>query len=601
VTTPIGYPTAGEFGGALTADVTFPAQKPDYTTVPASPGGFAILHDLPGKPIAEYSASLDRTGAQDMSALLSDCWAEYALRGDPWALGAGNFLNNSPLYLVSYSHGVLSSRATLIRNFSTLGVGGHITQQSFTAPLTNVRWQGGKIRNPSTSNGGNVFSLFCSDSEFSDFFIDEWEGRAFLLHGYRNRIHDFAAVSVRDGGGVRIDGGADNVISNFYIACGDDCCIASVTGSALTGIAGLSTVRNQFVNGIANSWNARACMAGNDGTPTDGQGSIDDISFIGITGKGRSGARVGNDGDSPHVTNIQFSGCLFDISGETESPAVGISVGGNATYPVRDVTFVNTVVKAPALGALLVNDGAVGVRFTDCVFEAPTEDRETVRVESADVVFTNCYFGTKNGQNTFRVGVAGTPANFEVRGGRMDGIANAKYGINLSACSRAVVEDVRFSEVASSTTARAITVGASAANADIRRNDYSGLSAAERLTWAPTAGNGSRADAPAVISVSANTNVRAHQSGTTFVLTGTTGRNFALPAAASGLRYRGVQQGSGAMTFTAGSGDVIQVGASTSSAAGTTVSGSVGATIELVALDDTTWLATSSSGTWTVT
>lgn len=565
-----------------------------------APIGFpAILRGVNGRLLDEFG-SYDPTGTEDTTGIITDAAAECAALGDPLVIGAGDYLNNSQINLVDDAHLLLSPRTTLIRNFSTLGVGGHISQASFAAPLSNVRWQGGRIRNPSTSNGGNVFSLFCDDSEFSDFFIDEWEGRAFLFHGDRNLIHDFKAISVRDGGGVRLDGCTDTVVSNFYIACGDDACIASVTGSALTGIAGLSTVRCQFINGIGNSWNARACFVGNDGTPTGGQGAIDDIAFIGIRGKGRSGARVGNDGDSPQVTNIQFSGCLFDCSGTTASPAVGISVGGNATYPVRDVTFVNTVVKAPALGALLVNDGAIGVRFTDCVFEAPTEDRETVRVESADVVFTNCYFGTKSGQNTFRVGVAGTPANFELRGGRIDGIANAKYGVNLSACSRAVIEGVRFAEVAGSTTARAITVGASAANAMIGANDYSGLSAAERLTWAPTAGNGSRADAPAVVSVSGNTNVRAHQSGTTFVLTGTTGRNMALPSAASGLRYRGAQQGTGAMTFTAASGDVIQLGASTSPAAGNIASGAQGSTVELAALDDTTWLAVSSSGTWTV-
>jgi hypothetical protein len=114
VTTPIGYPTAGEFGGALTADVTFPAQKPDYTTVPASPGGFAILHDLPGKPIAEYSASLDRTGVQNMRGLIEDCLAEYAAQGNPSALGAGDYMiAGAPLRYVTNAHLIMSSRCTL--------------------------------------------------------------------------------------------------------------------------------------------------------------------------------------------------------------------------------------------------------------------------------------------------------------------------------------------------------------------------------------------------------------------------------------------------------------------------------------------------------
>lgn len=78
------------------------------------------------------------------------------------------------------------------------------------------------------------------------------------------------------------------------------------------------------------------------------------------------------------------------------------------------------------------------------------------------------------------------------------------------------------------------------------------------------------------------------------------GSTIMLPAAVAGLSYTVCVMAAQTLTVTAGSGDLIRVGSSVTTAAGSITSNVVGSSITLVAQDAETWMATAVVGSWTV-
>jgi hypothetical protein len=100
----------------------------------------------------------------------------------------------------------------------------------------------------------------------------------------------------------------------------------------------------------------------------------------------------------------------------------------------------------------------------------------------------------------------------------------------------------------------------------------------------------------------AGASLSAASSGRLMTNTGASARSdFTLPAAAEGLRYGFYVSDADGIRVIAGTGDVIQVAASTSAAAGRVDNATIGSMIWLVAIDATVWAAESTVGTWTVT
>jgi len=82
---------------------------------------------------------------------------------------------------------------------------------------------------------------------------------------------------------------------------------------------------------------------------------------------------------------------------------------------------------------------------------------------------------------------------------------------------------------------------------------------------------------------------------------GCTAENYqTLPSAVQGLRHSFIVQDADGMRITANSGDTIRIGASVSAAAGFVRCATVGAWIELVAVNATEWFARTDNGTWTI-
>lgn len=76
---------------------------------------------------------------------------------------------------------------------------------------------------------------------------------------------------------------------------------------------------------------------------------------------------------------------------------------------------------------------------------------------------------------------------------------------------------------------------------------------------------------------------------------------FTLPSARVGYKFAFIVQDADGIRVTAASGDTIRINGSVSAAAGKIESTTVGSVVELLAINATEWVATRSSGTWTVT
>ncbi len=77
--------------------------------------------------------------------------------------------------------------------------------------------------------------------------------------------------------------------------------------------------------------------------------------------------------------------------------------------------------------------------------------------------------------------------------------------------------------------------------------------------------------------------------------------DFTLPAARAGLRFTFVIENANGIEINAVGTDTIRTDSGVSAAAGLTESATVGATITLLAINATNWIALSQRGTWTVT
>lgn len=73
-----------------------------------------------------------------------------------------------------------------------------------------------------------------------------------------------------------------------------------------------------------------------------------------------------------------------------------------------------------------------------------------------------------------------------------------------------------------------------------------------------------------------------------------------LPAAEAGLRIVAVVLDTDGIQVAAATGDTIRIASSVSSAGGTATNAVIGSVLELVAMNDTQWIAHAVQGTWTL-
>lgn len=118
------------------------------------------------------------------------------------------------------------------------------------------------------------------------------------------------------------------------------------------------------------------------------------------------------------------------------------------------------------------------------------------------------------------------------------------------------------------------------------------------------AGNGLGAFFASRVQVDRTTNlsVTAAATNTVYTNTGAGGAVvFTLPTAAVGLTYTFIVNAAQTLQVTAGASTTITIGNTASAAAGNITNASVGSAVTLHAVSTTKWIASSSTGTWTIT
>jgi len=599
---PIGYPTADEFavGSGPTAADTFPVQRADYTTLPATASRFAILHDLPGRPASDFAPGLlDREGVQDATNYLIDCWATNALAGVPTAVGDGLYRCNGRLMLTNGVQIVASRKATFARyhNNSTQSWVSH-TGFGGQSPLRDVSIQGGRWWNtdPDAING-NMFDLYLEDSEMVGMFVDEWgnNARLALIAGNRNRIVRNVGISARDGGGWRLEAAQENLLSQNYTTCGDDCYILTVGQNPANWRSGIDTARNQIIDNIAYSWNARLAVVTmiGDGTPIIAASLLDNA-IIGLRGRGRRVFEADNTISSGRILGLDLVDIVGDCTDATTGGASAFIIGSHVNCGMTDdVNVVRAKVRGPFQSAFEVK-GTARAKVSQSYFGAPrTASQVVARLDgaTAQMDFDDTTFEGRSDAHVVRVGFSGGTGRFRFSKCRFLGVGDSQQGMRVYNSARVTVDESEFAEAAGATSAGAIRADATALGVEIGKNNYAGITPATKLTWLVPSDTGSTIRAATVQRVSAARTLGLHESGAELLATGAAPVPITLPPAAPGLRFAGVQQGDGTLRFIAASGDTIRLGRDASSAAGLWESVHRGASVDLVCEDADEWIA----------
>lgn len=562
-----------------------------------------------GRTLDEFG-TVDRTGSQDVSTIINAAIAATAAEGVPLIVGPGTYRCEDRLIFRDGLHLQASSRATFERRYSASTLPFVFQPDRFT-PI-KIRVVGGRWWNPDpglidfTGINGNMFDLHLEDSEMSDMFIDEWGyyARALFLAGKRIRINRVRAVSLGEGGGFRLNGVEDTIVSNCYCACGDDLFMFATTGNPDGVYAGWHNRNSHYINCAGISYDARLCIAGaflSGGTMTL-TSETTDCSWTGIRGKGRLAVFIGNNLSSGEVARITVRDVKVDCTEYALAGAPAVDIRCDAgTGGVRDVLLDDVCVIGSHQETLHVQGPCERVVVRGGYYGPPTAASNwPVLVDNgAEVTMRDTHIKARSDRDGIKVGGTGDGPRFAAQNVTISGIADGWDGIVLTDAAAARVENCRFQIASGATTARAMIVSSGCENVFVGPNDYDQIPIAVKVSWAAASMPGCRIEAPATIVGSASVTTRAYLSGATYVLTGSTLRTLNLPSAGTGMRYRAVQAETGGWRVSASSGDVIRAGTVTSTAGGYIESGSAGATVDLVALDDTTWQAIAISGTWT--
>lgn len=561
-----------------------------------------------GRPLDTYG-SVDRTGSQTMAALINTAIAACAADGVPLLLGPGRYLASVPIVLPSNVWVVCAPGAVIVRNCTTVGVTGLIQQTSYASAISNVRWTGGTIENPDPDTlTGRAFGLYMNDSVIEDVFIDEWAdtGTAMFVMGSRNRISRIHAVSLNDGGGIVIQGGSDNRVSDCWVECGDDCFQIGSTGTVGSPPYGIDVKRNQYVNCTGYSRNARVMICGvgsGSAVATSTDVDIVDNAFIGIQGRGRLAITLLNNESTGVVARTRFIGCQVDCSEAAVGGAGAVDMlVGNSSGGLTDTLFDGCAFLGGVAQTVDITGGVKRTRFVGCYIGPPNSADEVIIVDDGcDARFIGCTIHARSDNTAAVIGGSGAnTARAYFKDCVFIDIGDTRFGVNFRSCAAGSVDGCRFESASGATSSRAIGVTDGCLNVVVGDNDYTNLVVAERVYWPnSTQNSGCKIERAVATVITGNTTAREYLSGTTYILTGGSGRTLTLTGAGYGLEFGGVQSGAGALKIQALAGDVIQVGTSTSTAGGYIESGSVGATVALVGLDGTTWQAVAVSGTWT--
>ena len=436
-------------------------------------------------------------GTTDDTAAVQRLIDASARQGAVGVLRAGTYRCTRSLLLPARAQLQLATGARLLKDWAT-------TPGLANAFLRNtdfgVRSNGVRITGPGTIGArdhgrtGVIVALYGDDVLLSDLTIDTYAGgQAVMYAGNRGRMD---RVRIRNSavatgtGGIRVVGGTDFLATACDVQSGDDCLQFVPIGDPGALLFNMDIARGSFSGCTGVSSVSRFMVALLEWTRGDGgmTASVSDCSFSNCRGSGTDrGIVVKNTHSTGTIQRLRFTDCSVDMSraANAETQEIRIQTDAAAGGSIRDVTFTRANITRPVNSVLRVGGPDIsGLTFDSCTFAAPSGSTNVVAVvEQADRVrFVGSSFAGTRGKRLLVIGPTAPATALAVENCRFTDIGNAVWGVDLAGAAGARVAGSTFRRATGTTTARAVRVSAASSGAVIEGNDFSGLTAAPRIT-----------------------------------------------------------------------------------------------------------------------
>lgn len=492
--------------------------------IDVAPSTPAILHDLPGKAIADDYPSIDRTGAQDTAALVNDCIVAYTAQGNPVAIGAGRYRCNSSIILRTGLRLICSPNAVIRAHFGT-------TQNHFLVGVPSVAGaldpatrqrdiyiEGGVWGLDGQLDGDGawtsnrtctVFNVFADDLRLHKVEVNGFgQGRAFQLCGDRvigSRCNTYNPVRTGGAGSIRYIGGTYFRWSDGHSEAGDDCFMLVPGGTATGTNWNNRTIEDaQYINCTYKSWTARGMVVGLEGTSGAMTASIRRFAYIGVRGVGGgSSLSIQNRDSSGEIADGDFIGCVVDDTDNEDRPsAVNITgwrmPGQTSGGGIRNMRFFGLDIHSCHRLALDISGYVDGVYFYGGTWaKAREQGLQAVRVRGAhggglynvvingDGTVQPMVFGAEDALST---GPGVTPGsetpensfqirrsveNFRVRDCDIRDVPDGTHAVQVTYTDDLQITSNKVRKLDGATTARAVNFAATAENCLVDHNDFS--------------------------------------------------------------------------------------------------------------------------------
>jgi len=449
----------------------------------------------------------DLVVAGDWSPAVQAAMDQSVSDGVECLLVPGDYSCDQSLLVDSSLHLRLLPGARLIKNFANGGgtTGSFLRNRDFATKVSGVVLTGpGIIRAATQSQTGNIIGLYGDQMRLQNFAIDQYAGgRAIVSSGDDWRICNLkiSGAPVASGtGGIRVMGGARNIVSHCDVMSGDDAYQFVPSAASGDPLFDSSIRDSSFINCTGRSTNARLIIAGLiDPSAADGaetmSASITGCSFENIRGYSSQVAAISvhNENSSGSITDVTIENCSIEIetTGSQSSLAGSVMLFAPASAGIRDLMLrsIRVVGQPNDQRALALNGN---------LFRTTLEDLQLSRAAGATTVLatiggtdTKLIGGVFDGGGVTssshvivlgRVGAGFPPVRPQVLGrSHIGGISNGGAGIRLVDATDARIHGARFDDISGATTARALSIGPTTDGTRVSFCDVTDINAALKV------------------------------------------------------------------------------------------------------------------------
>jgi hypothetical protein len=567
-----------------------------------------------------------RDGVTPAAAIINQHYAYAAANGLTLVQTPGNYAIHEPLIAVDGLEMDTSARGVVFhRKYSEAGNKGLIQNADFTVPVT-AKIGGFTIACPdaSTYQGNSICLNLAQGSALENIHGREWYGvgatksRLAVLAANDALVRNITGKTVGTGGGIRGVAGKNVLIHGCNVYCGDDVYQMVPIGTTGALLFGEDMINWVFADSIGYSGLARLCVAILTGQVGGGSlhmtSSIKHGAFRNIRGRAdgsdaNTGPRaffIQNDESTGVIQDIEIDGVYCDCTADTASASAGLISAATGTGGIDFVKVKGGGIEGPCKTSVKTTGTGLLSRiyFEGFDFGKPRTSGEiTVDWQDVDGGAIERCRAKGNGADIISLGAGGTTTRKTViRNNVLADIDNGKFGIVSQYAVGAHIENNTFKERSGQTTARAINQTTNSSELTLGPNDYVGITAAEKITYAsPIAGlNKMAAMDNATRNVTVSATLRVHECGLTETNSSATALvTRTLPPAKPSMRYSWAVLDADGFKIQADGTDTIRMGTSVTAAGGYIQSTEVGATVTLVCSLLGVWVA-EYRGTWSV-